>query len=61
VNKVSTTKVEKLPTSNTRVIRLSGDPPRGRLPYAEKLDTGSSTKVIQNIVLVYTNKANTID
>jgi hypothetical protein len=48
VNKVSTTKVEKLPTSNTRVIKLSEDPPRGRLSYAEKLDTGSSTKVIKN-------------
>lgn len=47
VNKTSTTKVEKLPTSNTRVIKLSEDPPRGRLSYAEKLDTGSSTKVIK--------------
>jgi hypothetical protein len=47
VNKVSTTKVEKLPTSNTRVIKLSDDPPRGRLSYAEKPDTGSSTKVIK--------------
>jgi len=47
VNKASTTKVEKLPTSNTRVIKLSEDPPRGRLSYAEKPGSGSSTKVIE--------------
>ena len=47
VNKASTTKVEKLPTSNTKVIKLSEDPPRGRLSYAEKSGSGSSTKVIE--------------
>lgn len=45
VNKTSTTKVEKLPTSNTRVIKLSEDAPRGRLSYAEKSGNLSSTKV----------------
>lgn len=48
VNKASTTiKVEKLPTSNTRVIKLSEDPPRGRLSYAEKPGSSSSAKVIE--------------
>ena len=47
VNRPSTTKVEKLPTSNTKVIKLSEDPPRGRLSYAEKPGSGTATKVIE--------------
>lgn len=46
VNKASTTKVEKLSTSNTKVIKLSEDAPRGRLSYAKKPGCASSTKVI---------------
>lgn len=45
VNKASTTKVERLPTSNTKVYKVSEDPPRGRLPSAEKEGARGSTKV----------------
>lgn len=44
-NQISTTKVEKLPTPNTRVFRMSQDPPRGRLPSADKSTYRGSTKV----------------
>jgi hypothetical protein len=47
VNKASATKEEKLPTPNTKVFKVSEDPPRGRLPSAEKLGTRASTKVIR--------------
>ena len=56
VNKASTTKVEKLPTSNTKVIKLSEDPPRGRLSYAGNLGSASSTKVFEtslSYILIY--------
>ena len=46
VNKASTTKVEKLPTSSTRVFKVSEDPPRGRSSSAEKRGPRISTKVI---------------
>jgi hypothetical protein len=47
VNKASATKAEKLPTPNTKVFKVSEDPPRGRLPSAEKLGPRASTKVIR--------------
>jgi hypothetical protein len=50
VNKTSTNKVEKLPTPNTKVFKVSGDPPRGRLPSAEKPGPRTSTKVIRRIL-----------
>jgi hypothetical protein len=47
VNKASATKAEKLPTPNTKVFKVSEDPPRGRLPSAEKLGPRVFTKVIR--------------
>jgi hypothetical protein len=44
-NQASTTKVEKLPTPNTKVFRMSTEPPRGRLPAADKSTNCGSTKV----------------
>lgn len=44
-NQASTTKVEKLPTPNTKVFRMSQDPPRGRLPLVERSTLRTSTKV----------------
>ena len=51
VNKASTTKAEKLPTSNTKVIKLSENPPRGRLSYAEKSVARSPAKVVETLSL----------
>ena len=45
-NQASTTKVERLPTPNTKVNRLSTEPTRGRLPSADKSTNRGSTKVI---------------
>jgi hypothetical protein len=50
VNKTSTNKAEKLPTPNTKVFKVSKDPPRERLPFAEKLGPRASTKVIRRIL-----------
>jgi len=44
-NQASATKVEKLPTPNTKVFRMSQDPPRGRLPSADRSTNRVSTKV----------------
>jgi hypothetical protein len=44
-NQASTTKVEKLPTPNTKVFRMSTEPPRGRLPSADRSTNCGSTKV----------------
>lgn len=61
VNKASTTKAEKLPTSNTKVIKLSEDPPRGRLSYAEKSGTRDPAKVVGTLSLYFPDKANIFD
>lgn len=52
VNKTSTTKVEKLPTPNTKVF-VSEDTPRGRLPSAEKSGPRDSTKVTERVSRPY--------
>jgi hypothetical protein len=44
-NQASTTKAEKLPTPNTKVFRMSHDPPRGRHPSADKSINRESAKV----------------
>jgi hypothetical protein len=49
VNNASSTKLDKLPTSNTKVFKVSEDPPRGRLPSAEKPGLRGSTKVTQQV------------
>lgn len=41
----SSTKVEKMPTPNTKVFAVSDDPPRGRLPSAEKPGRSMPTEV----------------
>lgn len=58
-NQTSTTKFEKLPTSNTKVFRVSHDPPRGRLQSAEKTSHHDSTKV-SNVFHGYAGNANII-
>lgn len=44
-NKPSSTKMEKMPTPNTKVFKVSEDPPRGRLSSAEKSSRHASSKV----------------
>ena len=44
-NQANTTKTEKLPTPNTKVFRMSQDPPRGRHPSADSSTNCGSTKV----------------
>lgn len=51
VNKASNTKVDKMPTSNTKIFSISGDPPRGRNPSTEPSNYANRTKVS---VQVYT-------
>jgi hypothetical protein len=54
VNKASTTKVEKLPTSNTKVINVSEglEPPRGRVLSVGKQSSRSTMKVTQTLPYV---------
>lgn len=44
-DQVSTTRLEKMPTPNTKAFSLSVDPPRGRLTSAEKRASANLTKV----------------
>jgi hypothetical protein len=44
-NQASTTKVERLPTPNTKIFRMSTEPPRGRLPSADRSTNCGSSKV----------------